>query len=118
MYKLNDRWDFCATWKLNSGQALTAPSAKYMLDGKYYYYYAERNGYRAPTYHRLDVSANYTTKYKRHTGTWSFGIYNIYNQKNTFNIMFENDSRTQTGVQAYKFSLFGIIPTVSYSIKY
>lgn len=38
MYKLNDKWDLNACWKFNTGQALTAPSAKYQIDNSYYYY--------------------------------------------------------------------------------
>ena len=32
MYKINHKWDLSATWVYTSGQALTAPSAKYDID--------------------------------------------------------------------------------------
>jgi len=118
MYQLSEKWDLSASWKFNTGQALTAPSAKYMVDGDYYYYYNERNGYRAPSYHRLDVGANYTRKKRKYTDTWSFGIYNLYNRRNPFMIGFENDHRAVSGVQAFRISLFGIIPSVAYTVKF
>lgn len=118
MYRFNDRWDMSATWLYTSGQALTAPSAKYELDGDYYYYYAQRNGYRAPAYHRLDVGVNYTRQYKHHTGILNFGFYNLYNRRNPFAINFINDNDVATGVRARKISLYGMIPTISYSVKY
>jgi hypothetical protein len=118
MYKLTDKWDLSASWKYNSGQALTAPSAKYKINDEYVYYYSERNGYRSPSYHRLDLGANYTVKKAKYTSTWSFSIYNAYNRRNPFIVGFENDSRTASGIQAYQFSLFGIIPSVAYSIKF
>lgn len=118
MYKLNDKWDFSASWKYNTGQALTAPSGKYKVNGQYVYYYKERNGYRAPSYHRLDVGANYTVKKPTYTGIWSFGIYNLYNRMNPFMVGFNNDSKTPSGVQAYRVALFGIIPSVAYTINF
>lgn len=118
MYKLNDKWDINACWKFNTGQALTAPSAKYQIDNSYYYYYNERNGYRTPCYHRLDIGANYTIKKQKYTSQWSFGIYNLYNRRNPYMMGFENDSSQPSGIQAYKLSLFGIIPSISYNIKF
>ena len=118
MYQLNDKWDLSASWKFNTGQALSAPSAKYVMSGDTHYYYAERNGYRAPNYHRLDIGANYNIKKAHYTSQWSFSIYNVYNQRNPFMIGFENDSSNPTGVNAYKISIFGIIPSVAYSIKF
>lgn len=118
MYKLNDHWDFSASWKYTTGQALTAPTAKYQLDGRYYYYYSGRNNYRSPSNHRLDISASYTKHHKNHDGIWTFGIYNLYNRMNPFIVGFRNDKTKASGVQAYQIALFGIIPSVSYTIKY
>jgi hypothetical protein len=105
-------------WHYNTGQALTAPSAKYDIDGITFYYYNERNGYRAPANHRLDLSANYTKKGRRTTRIWSFGIYNAYNRKNPFTIRFKNDDKSPTGTIAEQTSLFGIIPSVSFTLKH
>lgn len=118
MYKLSDKWDLAATWLYNTGQALTAPSAKYDLNGEVVYYFSERNGYRAPDYHRLDVSATYTKRSKKFEQEWVFGLYNAYNQYNPFIISFENDKSKPTGTKAVQRSLFGIIPSVSYNFKF
>lgn len=118
MYQLSPSWDLAATWRYNTGQALTAPSAKYDIDGTTFYYYNERNGYRAPAYHRLDLSANYTKKLKRATRIWSFGIYNAYCRYNPFTIRFKNDVDNPTGTVVEQTSLFGLIPSVSFTLKY
>lgn len=118
MYRLNDRWELSAAWRYNTGQALTAPSAKYEVDGRTYYYYAERNGYRAPAYHRLDISATYSRRLKRMTQQWAFGLYNAYNRYNPYVITFENDNESPTGTKTMQTSLFGIIPSVSFTVKY
>ena len=117
MYRLNDRWSFNAAWVFNSGQAFTAPSGKYQIIDNWIYYYAERNGYRAPDYHRLDVSAVWSKKYRRTTHEWVFGIYNLYNRYNPFLINFE-DGEQGAGTRAVQYSLFGIVPSVSFNINF
>ena len=117
--RLSSTWELSGVWRYNTGQALTAPSAKYDVDGTTYYYYNERNGYRAPAYHRLDLSANYTKKLSRgFTRIWSFGIYNAYNRYNPFTIRFKNDTDSPTGTICEQTSLFGIVPSVSFTLKY
>lgn len=118
LYSLSPAWELAATWRYNTGQALTAPSAKYEVDGTTYYYYAERNGYRAPAYHRLDLSATWTRQVGRFRHIWAFGIYNAYCRYNPFVIRFKNDIESPTGSVAEQTSLFGIIPSVSFTIKY
>jgi len=118
MYHLSPSWELAATWRYNTGQALTAPSAKYDIDGTTFYYYNERNGYRAPAYHRLDLSATYTKKLRKATHIWSFGIYNAYCHYNPFTIRFKNDDKSPTGTIVEQTSLFGIVPSVSFTVKY
>ena len=116
-YHLTDRWTLNAAWVFNSGQAFTAPSSKYQIIDNWIYYYAERNGYRAPDYHRLDVSASWTKKGEKVTRQWVFGIYNLYNRYNPFLINFE-DSKNGARTRAVQYSLFGIVPSVSFNIKF
>lgn len=124
MYKLNNRWTINAAWVFNSGQAFTAPSGKYQVIDNWIYYYAERNGYRAPDYHRLDVSAVLKCgKRKEERGKrrveseWVFGIYNLYNRYNPFLINFE-DSDNGARTKAKQYSLFGIVPSVAFNIQF
>lgn len=118
MYELPRGWQVAATWVYNTGQALTAPSAKYTVNGETVYYYAERNGYRAPDYHRLDVSATHTKVNRRYTREWTFGLYNAYCRYNPFIISFEDDDSKPSGSKAVQTSLFGLIPSVSYSFRF
>jgi hypothetical protein len=118
IYQLSPSWELSGTWRYNTGQALTAPSAKYEVDGTTYYYYAERNGYRAPAYHRLDLSATWTKRSSDYTSICSFGIYNAYCRYNPFMIRFKNDTDSPTGTIAEQTSLFGIIPSVSFTLKF
>ena len=118
IYTLNDRWTFSGSWMFSSGQPLTAPDVKYELDGITYYYYSQRNGYRTPSTHRLDLSAVYTHTGKRVTYQWAFGIYNTYCRYNPYVIYFEDDPTSPSGTRAVKQALFGLIPSVSYTITF
>ena len=116
MYKLGKRWTLSAAWIFNTGQAFTAPSGKYEIEGNWVFYYTERNGYRAPNYHHLDIGAVWKKQYKRTTQEWAFSIYNVYNHYNPYLINFEDHSKQ--GTKAVQYSLFGIVPSVSYSIRF
>ena len=120
-YRLTDRWTLSGVWIYNTGQAFTAPSAKYEIIDNYIYYYAERNGYRTPAYHRLDVSATWKKpmdgKNGKMTQEWTIGIYNLYNRYNPYLINFE-DSENGARTKATQYSLFGIVPSVSFGIRF
>ena len=120
IYALNDKWDLSATWTYNTGRAFTAPSAKYEMTGNVYYYYAERNGYREPANHRLDLSARWHKKLKggKITREWTFGVYNAYNHYNPFIIVFQEDRQEPTGTRATQYSMFGILPSISLSYQF
>lgn len=120
MYRLNKRWDFSANWMYTTGQAYSAPSGKYQMDGETVFYYAERNGYRAPDYHRLDLSASYhmRPKHKNRRVVWHFGVYNAYNHYNPYVINFEEDKQKASGMKATMTSLYGAIPFVSYQLTF
>ena len=116
-YKLTDRWTLSAAWIFNTGQALTAPSGKYEIEGNWIYYYTERNGYCAPDYHHLDLGAVWKKQYKRTTHEWAISIYNVYNHYNPYIITFEDKGYKQ-GTRANQYSLFGIVPSVSFALKF
>lgn len=120
IYELSKKWTLAATFVFNTGNAVTFPSGKYELDGQSRFYYTERNGYRMPNYHRLDVSATYDPKVKekRLLGSWSFGLYNVYNRKNAYIIDFRDKEGTQNVTEAYKVALFGIIPSITWNFKF
>ena len=116
--QLTPRWILSSTWRYTSGQAMTAPSGKYEVAGETHYYYGKRNSSRAPAYHRLDLSASYSTTKGKATRTWTFGLYNAYNRYNPFFISFKEDYAKPSGTKAVVTSIFGIVPTVSFTYKY
>lgn len=118
LYDFNDKWDVSASWTYASGRPLTAPDAKYTIDGVTCYYYSERNSYITPSSHRLDVSARYVKMGKKFTSIVSFGIYNLYAHQSPFVIYFEDDPTKDSGTRAVQQSLFSILPSISYTLKF
>lgn len=119
IYKAGERWTFSSVFVYNTGNAVTFPSGKYQINDRTVFYYTEKNGYRTPDYHRLDVSATLEGKPgKKLQSSWSFGIYNLYNRKNAFSIDFKDDPDDPTRTQAVQTTLFGIIPSVTWNFKF
>lgn len=118
LYDFNEQWNLSASWTYSSGRPLTAPDGKYTVDGVTCYYYSERNSYMTPSSHRLDVSARYVKEGRRFTSIVSFGVYNLYAHQSPFIIYFEDDPSKPSGTRAVQRSLFSILPSVSYTLKF
>jgi CarboxypepD_reg-like domain/TonB-dependent Receptor Plug Domain len=119
MYQLSKRWNLSANWVFYTGNAVTFPSGKYEVDGTTTYLYTERNGYRMPDYHRLDIGATFLAKEtKRFKSEWAFSLYNAYARENAYTITFR-DSETNPGTtEAVRLALFKIVPSVSWNFKF
>jgi hypothetical protein len=119
IYNFSPKWIFSSTWVYYTGNAVTFPSGKYGLDGVVLNYYTERNGYRMPPYHRLDLSA---TRIIKKTATkessWTFSLYNAYDHYNAYSISFKPNPQNLQQTQAIQTTLFGIIPSITYNFKF
>lgn len=118
IFNATETWSISAQWIYASGRPLTAPDVKYQIDGATCYYYSERNAYKTPPTHRLDLSATYTHTGPKLTYQWAFGIYNAYNRMNPFAVYFEDAPEHPAGTRAVQQALYGILPSVSYTLKF
>jgi hypothetical protein len=119
IYKLNKRLTVSGTFVFSTGNAVTFPTGKYTLDGQTIFYYSERNTYRMPDYHRLDIGVTLDGRnLKWFHSSWTFGVYNAYNRKNAYVIDFEDDPNDLTRTRANQTALFGIIPSVTWNFKF
>jgi outer membrane receptor protein involved in Fe transport len=119
-YKRNEKWSFSGIFNLQSGIPSTYPDGKYEYQGISVPNFELRNGNKLPTYHRLDLSATYTPKPKKEKGwrgEWVFSIYNVYNQQNAASISFRQNDKTAAN-EAVRFSVFGIVPGITYNFKF
>ena len=118
MSQLSEHWSFSSTWRYTTGQAMTAPSGKYEINGETHYAFGNRNENRAPDYHRLDLSVAYSKERAQSTRTWTFGLYNAYNRYNPFFVSFKEDDTKPSGTKAVVTTIFGIVPTISFTYRY
>ncbi len=119
MYDLSRKLKFSATWVYYTGNAVTFPSGRYEIDGKAIAYYTERNGYRMPDYHRLDIGLVWQRKKTaRYESSWNFSVYNAYSRENAYFIDFRAKEDNPLETEAVQVSLFKAIPSVSYRFRF
>lgn len=118
-WNLGRRWVVSAVWVYYTGDAVTFPSGKYLLEGQYVNYYTERNGYRMPDYHRLDLGITYSSpKTKKWVSSWNLSLYNVYARKNAYSITFKADEENPGITKAVKLYLFSVIPSITYNFRF
>jgi len=78
--------------------------------------FGEKNAYRLPAYHRLDLSLSASWQRPKATHTINLSLYNVYNRKNILHVSYVADETTQTyGYQ--KYTVLPFIPSISYQIR-
>ena len=119
IYKLRKKLTVSATWVFYTGDAATFPSGKYTVSGIQTPYYTERNGYRFPDYHRLDLGVTLLGKqHKTFESSWNFSVFNAYARQNAYSITFRENKDNRSITEAVQTSLFSIIPAVTYNFKF
>lgn len=119
LLKLGKRVSLSGLWVFASGNAVTFPSGRYTINNIPVPFYTERNGYRMPGYHRLDLSLTISNKnLKRYKSQLDFSVYNVYNRYNAYIISFRESETNPGEGEAVKLSLFGIVPSVSYNFRF
>lgn len=128
-YQMSEKVHFSANWIFMSGEALTLPQYKYLLNTMTFepslarfdtfsevHYYGSRNSFRTPPYHRLDFSFNFVNENEYGKRTFSLGLYNAYNSTNPFYYYFARNNEGELKLHAL--TLFPLIPSISYSFRF
>ncbi len=136
-HKFSEKIDVSASWVFSTGNtatlafheyaAVNSPSYRheYFFPGSHSYVEA-RNNFRYSSYHRLDLGINFHKKTKRgNLRTWNVSIFNAYSQLNPFYIYVSEDiiynpatDERERKNELIQSTLFPIIPSVSYIIKF
>ncbi|MCU0426177.1 MAG: TonB-dependent receptor [Candidatus Kapabacteria bacterium] len=122
MFPLGEQWDFSATWVFGTGQAFTMPSSTVELpillpvqqDPRTQVttlrnIVTERNSFRLPPFHKLDVNFIYKFQWFSLPFHLSLSVYNVYSRQNPD---FARLGYTSNGNVLFIDSIFPIIPTV------
>jgi hypothetical protein len=122
-YKLDDHWKFSGTWVYGTGQAYTTAVGRFIFDGlrRSVYNrvpmitYTDRNGYRLPDYHKLDLGVTYSTEWLEIPWEFSLYVYNVYNRRNVFAQYYDSerdaDRTTRPEIVLRRVTFFPILPT-------
>ncbi|MEM1328082.1 MAG: TonB-dependent receptor [Bacteroidota bacterium] len=111
---------FTANFTYRSGRPITAPVASYFVGSALIPHYSERNQFRIPAYHRLDLAYTFDNQKAKRRGLKSsltVAIYNVYFRKNAFSVFFQRDS--QNVPQAFQLAILGTaLPSVTYNFSF
>ncbi len=143
IYELSKRITLSGTWVYGTGNALTLPTGRYdayrpggsyvPLTGGGQFgglfqngrivddYGTQKNSFRAEPYHRFDVAIQFHKQKKHHERTWEISLYNAYNRRNPFFYRLESVAQTNgepNKTVLVRYSVFPIVPSVSYSFKF
>ena len=94
-YHISKRWRFNGTFTYSTGRPVTLPELKFTYQGYQLLYYSDRNKYRLPDYHRLDVSITLDESLKikkRWKGSWTLSIINLYGRKNAYSVFYKKEA--------------------------
>lgn len=113
-------WSFSASWIYSTGLPYTAPESQYfitLLNGETqsYIHVSEKNSYRFPDYHRLDLSASYKFRNKSFDGEFGLSIFNLYNRKN---IWYKKYDLTVSPIEITNVNMLGITPTLFIKLNF
>ena len=127
-YDITKKIDIAATFVYGTGNRATLATQTYYDPslGQYIDYTPERNNFRMPDYHRLDLGINFHIPHKRagspvfSRGGWlrnaehivNISVYNVYNHKNPYMLYPSSDGKL------YQVSIFPIMPSISYQFKF
>ncbi len=122
IHKFSDKFHLSGTWVYGTGNSISLPEATYSSFDQNgvitpISILGEKNSYRMPAYHRLDLGAEFIKKTSWGERAWIFGVYNAYMRSNPFYIYLGQNFSTNK--KEYKqISLIPIVPSISYRFKF
>lgn len=123
-YKLHPKWEFGGIFIYGTGKNYTPVGGFFFIEQDINLWYGSRNSARLDAYHRLDLSVTFTPKpksTKKWKSSWTLSVYNAYNRKNPFFILYDADTDLNNGsvnISGEKITLFPIIPSITYNFSW
>jgi hypothetical protein len=122
-YHISKRWRFNGTFTYSTGRPVTLPELKFVYQGYQLLYYSDRNKYRLPDYHRLDVSITLDESLKirkKWKSSWTFSVINLYGRKNAYSVFYKKEghmvSNKYRQYDTYMLYIIGRpLPTLTYN---
>jgi uncharacterized membrane protein len=121
MWDISKHWRVSSTFVYASGNTTTLPVAIYYVGGNIHYEWGDRNSWRLPAYHRLDLGVSYMVQKKKWSYDINFSIYNVYNRQNPYFVYLAIKGEPGKGNQQpvlKQSSLFPILPSLTWNFKF
>ena len=119
------RWRLSATFSYSTGRPVTLPESIYPFGNDVLIKYSDRNKYRLPAYHRLDIALSLGEGHKLNRGargSWTLSIMNVYGRKNPYSVFYRRDESTRGQARSFKLYQLSIIsrplPTLTYNFSF
>ncbi len=118
-YNLSRRFFFTGIFTYRTGRPISLPLSAFTVQSTTASSFSDRNQFRIPDYHRLDLALVIEGSHKRKKfwdGTWTFSIYNLYGRKNPYTVFFKE---VRPGIlRPYRLAIIGsMLPSVTYSFR-
>ncbi len=126
-YNLTEQLSFGASWTYATGQGYTVPAGQYQFpdiglnnSSSIRIDYTDRNAYRLPAYHKLDLNASYKFEFLNLPFEAYLNIYNLYNRQNPFSYYttYETTEGASKNVVLNQITLFPFIPSFGIDVKF
>lgn len=123
LWQFKPRWTFSLSQYIQSGSIITMPTGLYLHqnvdlsngDLQPIPVYTEKNNYRMPLNHRMDISVKHTFNLKKIKCSWNGGFYNVYSHQNPYFIYFVTEKKDNGDkyLQAKTKSILPLVPFFS-----
>ncbi len=113
-YYVGKGWSVNLNWVYGTGQAYTIPEARYEVrqpTGQTFAYVhvSEKNAYRLPAYHRMDLGVTRDLNLGGVEGQLVFSVFNVYNRRN---VWYRSFDATEPEVLVQDVLLQPILPSI------
>ena len=119
-HRINRRNLLAVSFTYSSGRPVTVPVGLYQVGTNRLPHFSERNEFRLPDYHRLDLSYTIDPQAitrKRFKNTLTFGVYNVYGRENPFSLFFR--TAESSVLETFRLSILGAaFPAVTYNVRW
>ncbi len=121
-YDITPRLNVAAIFVYGTGNVIAIPTHFYVVGQEIVPQFEDRDNYRQPAYHRLDLAMTYViNKNDKWSSNINVSIYNVYSRQNPFFLYFDVETDQNAGTvnfQGKQVSLFPIIPSITWNFKF
>jgi len=119
-FQINKRNSISFNFSFGTGRPITVPVSRYLVQDRLLVLnYSDRNIFRIPDYHRLDVSytlAQGFKKSKKFKTSWTFSVYNLYGRRNAYSVFVQQQPSGATRIK--KLAVLGsAFPSLTFNFE-